>query len=578
MKIVVISGADPGHSYDVSRELVLGRLDPADIVIVDPRVSGRHARVQPSPGGIIIEDLGSSNGTLVDGVAIIEPRELRGGETIQVGDTKLRVEGAKPPPPPHTAPSPPPGASVSGWQVAVRTGPNSGLTRGVAEGESVVIGRDAACHIQLTDSHVSNRHAEVSQRGGRVFVRDLESANGTLLNGAPVTQATELRSGAEIQVGESVLVATYGAAPAGGPTPTVLGKVPIELTKSKRSPTTLALAGIAGALVVAGGVTAGVLTLGDDAMSATEVVRANRDATVLILSAQDGQTASKGSGFVIDARRGLIVTNNHVATGGELSVQAEAFRSKKVAATLVGAMPCEDLALVRITDKEALAALDQVTFSDRQFEQGDAAIALGYPGSAEGGQDFEADTLSATSGIVSKVDARYDVPQSGVPLLTSVVQHTAAVNPGNSGGPLFDDRGELIGVNTAIFISRSTGIRSEGENYSVSVKRLRERIGQLTQGGAPKWLGLSLGGTLTTDEGEPVGMAIDSVTPDSPADDAGVRGGLILVGIDDERVTNIHEYCDAVPNDEGDSVRLRLVDPVAGTQGTITVKVGNNDG
>jgi S1-C subfamily serine protease len=573
MKIVVLSGADPGRTFEVTRELVVGRLDPADIVIVDPRVSGRHARVQPSPGGIVIEDLGSSNGTLVDGVAIIEPRELRGGETIQVGDTRLKVEGAKPPP--ATAP---PGATMGGWRVSVRTGPNSGLTRRLAEGETISIGRDASCQVQLTDSRVSNRHSEIALRGGRVSVRDLESANGTLLNGTPTSGWTELRSGAEIQVGETVLIATYGAAPAGGPTPTVIGTLPGELTKTKRSPKTVALASVAGALVVAGGVTAGVLALGDDAMSATEVVRANRDATVLILSAQDGQTRSKGSGFVVDAKRGLIVTNNHVATGGELSVQAEAFRSKKVKATLVGAMPCEDLALVRITDEEALKKIRQVTFAGGEFEQGDPAIALGYPGSAEGGQDFEADTLSATSGIVSKVDARYDVPQSGVPLLTSVIQHTAAVNPGNSGGPLFDDQGELIGVNTAIFISRSTQLRAEGENYSVTVKRLRERIDELKKGAAPKWLGLSLGGTLTDPEGAAVGIAIDSVTPDSPADDAGVREGLILVGIDDERITNLHEYCDAVPSDEGDNVRLRLIDRETGVLGSVTVQIGNNNG
>ncbi len=573
VKITIVKGAEPGREIAIDREMLLGRAEPADILIVDPRVSGRHALLRPGDHAPMIEDVGSSNGTFVNGQQITGPHTLTSGDEIQVGDTKLRVEGA-----PVQATTV---GEINGWNLTVRTGPDAGLVHALREGEQLFIGRDASAQIALTDSRVSTQHAAVQLLNGHATVRDVGSANGTLLNGSPVTGSTSLTAGSEIQVGETVIVATMGAPVAGGPTPTVIGVIPKELSSTPpappRSRKALVGASLASALVIAGGITAGAFVLkgsdDDKTLTTAEVVRANRNATVLILSRQNGEPSSSGSGFVVDAKQGLIVTNNHVATGGELTVQPEAARSRQVPAKIVAALPCEDLALIQIEDTDARAAIRQVTFAQTPFEQGDAVTALGYPGSAEGGRDFGRDSLSTTSGVVSKVDARYDAPRSGVPLLTSVVQHTAAVNPGNSGGPLFDDAGELVGVNTAIF--GRGGQRLEGESYAVSIKRLRERLEVLRRGDSQKWLGLSFGGTAVTNDNQEVGLEINGITPDSPADKAGIANGSILVAVDGKPVVDVVDYCEVVPEKEGDDVTLTIGTPGVGVT-EVSVEVGSD--
>lgn len=565
MKIIVSSGTESGRVVEVDRELTIGRAQPADILLSDPRVSGRHAVLRPTAGGLIIEDLGSSNGTLVDGMRITGPRELRGGEAIRVGDTTLQVTA---PPTVQAATAPP-------WQLTVRTGPDAGASAMLAAGATVLIGRDPTAQLVLTDSRVSNQHASVTLDGGVVTVRDLGSANGTLLNGTPVRGRVPVPPKAEIQVGESVLVATAGALTGSGPTPTVIGRLPGEVTAAPRRTSTKIIAG-AGVLGAAAAAVIAAVTLrsGDATLTPAQVVSANKNATVLILNSQGGQLNSKGSGFVIDAAKGLIVTNNHVASGGDLAVQAESARDTRVPAKLVAAMPCEDLALVKIDDPKVLKSITQVTYATTSFVQGDPVVALGYPGSAESGREFATDSLSATSGIVSKVEARYDVPFSGVPLLTSVVQHSAAVNPGNSGGPLFDDRGHLIGVNTAIFFGAAS--RAENESYAISIKRLRERVAALEAGKSLHWTGIALGDTLQTEAGERFAVRVGGITPGSPADKAGVPTDAAIALIDGKPVRDTQEYCDAVPETEGATVDLGLLVPGVSELQHYTVKVGND--
>lgn len=543
---------------------MLGRVLPADIVVDDPRVSGRHALLRPDGDAIQVEDIGSSNGTFVRGERITGPSVLAPGDEMRVGDTTLRVEGKT-----TTVADQEP----THWSLSVRTGPDAGMEQVLHEG-SLVIGRDGAADMRLTDSRVSTNHVRITLRGQVATVTDLDSANGTLVDGLPVGDEVALRSGAEIQVGETVIVATRGDAVATGPAPTVIGgTLPAEPVKAA---SVIGRARVIAGVVAFGAVVAVAsvaLNSGDEPLTPTEIVKKNRAATVMILSKVDGELNSMGSGFVVDADKGLIVTNNHVATGGDLSVQPEAARVMQATATIVAANPCEDLALIRVDDASLRAAVRAVTFSSSTYEQGDPVVALGYPGSAESGKEFGKDTMSATSGIVSKVAARYDVPLSGVPLLTSVIQHTAAVNPGNSGGPLFDDQGELIGVNTAIY-SRG-GQRAESESYAVSETRLKEKLELLKNGNAQYWLGLSLGETLRNGAGDPAGVAIAGVTPGSPADRAGIRPGVALVAIDRRTVFDSQSYCESVPADEGAQVTLTLQDVITQEQVDVQLAVGN---
>lgn len=505
---------------------------------------------------------------------------------------------AMPEPEPEPAPAEPVLPAPPGVLI-VRTGADAGHSVPVAEGAPVLIGRDPSSGLVLADPRVSSRHAEVRRTAEGIEVTDLGSANGTLVNGQRIDAPALAAEGAEIQAGETVIMFTTDAnALYLGPSPTVIGgglrgsaafdsaaveaaaheaveeavrEVSAQQRKRSRG---LVLAVVVVAVIAIGGAAAAVIVAlrgSGDATTAgpdiPRIVEASAPATVLILNLFEGTTSgAQGSGSVIDAKEGLILTNNHVATGGRLQVLNNVI-SKPVAAELVGAAPCEDLALIRITDKAKRDGLKQVSFGDAaSLKQGQVVIALGYPGSAESGAGNRLDTLSATSGIISKTDTRYDVPGSGVPPLLRAIQHQAAVNPGNSGGPLFDAQGKQVGVNTAIFISERG--RAEGENYAISVARIDKVLPQLKRGESPKWIGASF--EQLADKNERfAGLIIESITPDSPAARAGLKPGVVgaggaidwvqaVVGVNGKAIETLHDYCERMP--DGGDVTLSILD------------------
>ena len=143
---------------------MLGRVLPADIVVDDPRVSGRHALLRPHGDAIQVEDIGSSNGTFVRGERITGPSVLAPGDEMRVGDTTLRVEGKT-----TTVADQEP----THWSLSVRTGPDAGMEQVLHEG-SLVIGRDGAADMRLTDSRVSTNHVRITLRGQVATVTDLD--------------------------------------------------------------------------------------------------------------------------------------------------------------------------------------------------------------------------------------------------------------------------------------------------------------------------------------------------------------------------------------------------------------------
>src|SRR5436305_1129710 len=98
MQLVVQSGAEPGRTYDItaSQKIRMGRQSGNDVVVPDEQVSRRHAEIEERNGGLIVTDLGSSNGTFVNGTRIASPQSLQAGDTVQVGTTVLKVLGAAP--------------------------------------------------------------------------------------------------------------------------------------------------------------------------------------------------------------------------------------------------------------------------------------------------------------------------------------------------------------------------------------------------------------------------------------------------------------------------------------------------
>jgi serine protease Do len=244
-------------------------------------------------------------------------------------------------------------------------------------------------------------------------------------------------------------------------------------------------------------------------------------------SPSDRKVSSLGSGFVIDGKEGIVVTNNHVIEGAdEITVNFHDGTKLKVDKVL-GKDTKTDLAVLKVSPKRPLAA---VTFGNSgRMRVGDWVMAIGNPFGLGG---------SVTVGIIS---AKQRDINSGP--YDDFLQTDAAINKGNSGGPLFNMEGEVIGVNTAI-ISPTGG--SIGIGFAVPSDVAVVVIDQLRQFGETRrgWLGVKIQ-SLTEDIAEASGIKestgalVASVSPDSPAAKAGIQEGDIILKFDGKDVTTM---------------------------------------
>ena len=219
-----------------------------------------------------------------------------------------------------------------------------------------------------------------------------------------------------------------------------------------------------------------------------------------------------GSGFVI-SEDGYIVTNNHVIEGAD-EITIEFFSGKKLPAKLVGTDPKTDIAVLKV---EAGEPLPFVTFGNSDLMRvGDWVMAMGNPL----GQGF-----SVSAGIVSargrELSGSYD----------DFIQTDAAINRGNSGGPLFNMDGQVIGVNTAILSPNGGSI---GIGFSMSANVVAKVVDQLKEFGETRrgWLGVRIQ-DISPEIAESMGLAeargaLVSDVPDGPAKDAGIRAGDVI--------------------------------------------------
>jgi serine protease Do len=266
-----------------------------------------------------------------------------------------------------------------------------------------------------------------------------------------------------------------------------------------------------------------------------------------------------GSGFLIDPE-GLIVTNNHVvADATELNVRLDDGRS--YIAEVVGTDPQTDLALIRI---DANGTLPYVQFGDSDtVRPGDNVIAVGNPFGLGG---------SVTAGIVSAVDR--DI-QAGP--YDAFIQIDAPINQGNSGGPLFNEAGDVIGVNTAIF--SPTGV-NVGIGFAVPANVARDVIAQLSEAGSVErgLLGVQLQ-PMTDEIAEALGLdetrgaLVAAVTPDSPAADAGVEAGDVILRYRDRDITTLRDLPRLVAATRpGQEVEIEILRD--GETETVSVEIG----
>lgn len=229
-----------------------------------------------------------------------------------------------------------------------------------------------------------------------------------------------------------------------------------------------------------------------------------------------------GSGFVISSD-GFIVTNNHVIDGAD-QIEIEFYSGERLPATVVGTDPSTDIALLKVESDEAIPF---VKFGDSDTARvGDWVLALGNPL----GQGF-----SASTGIVSarnrELSGSYD----------DYLQTDAAINRGNSGGPLFNLKGEVIGVNTAILSPNGGSI---GIGFSMASNVVSQVVNQLTEFGETRrgWLGVMIQ-DVSAEMADAMGLeqasgAMITDVPEGPAREAGLRAGDVITSFDGTEVAD----------------------------------------
>jgi serine protease Do len=238
------------------------------------------------------------------------------------------------------------------------------------------------------------------------------------------------------------------------------------------------------------------------------------------------QEAGSGSGFIIDAKKGFIATNNHVIDGAQ-KITVSLSDGRNLEAKVIGADPRTDLAVLQILDVSNLTAVNLGDSS--KVEVGEPVVAIGNPG----GNEF---ARSVTTGVISATNRT--LPLQGEASF-GLLQTDAAINPGNSGGPLVNYQGQVIGINSVKYAEPGF----EGMGFSIPISDAMPTIQQLIKFGVAKHPALLVS---TNDQytnyaksnNKPLGAYISEVTPNGPAAKAGIVKGDVITKINNGQVQN----------------------------------------
>jgi serine protease Do len=253
-----------------------------------------------------------------------------------------------------------------------------------------------------------------------------------------------------------------------------------------------------------------------------------------------------GSGIVISAN-GYIVTNNHVVEGAQ-KVTVTLSDGSAFAATVVGTDSQTDLAVVKI-DANNLNYLHFLNNSLEQLSVLDPVVAVGNALALPGGPTW-------TTGVVSNLGRSIE-ENNGV-VLNDIIQTDAAINAGNSGGPLLNMAGQVVGINVAI------ASNAENIGFAISTDTAIPVVQSIiTEGKVVRpWLGVSVTTVTSTIQqyynlSVNTGALIVSVTSDSPADKAGLTAGDVITKIDDENISTTEELISGIRSYQiGDQVEI----------------------
>lgn len=297
------------------------------------------------------------------------------------------------------------------------------------------------------------------------------------------------------------------------------------------------------------------------ARSLTEARAATVEITTTI---DDTEVGMAGSGAVVDADRGLVVTNAHVVFGAR-AARVRTAAGQEVAATLLAQAPCDDLAVLRLGSVPPGLRAFRIEPSIR-VGPGDAVTALGYPVAADESRPNDAVPTAGEVLPALAAERAARVATSGPPL-GSLIEHSAALIPGNSGGPLLNADGWLVGINT---LAGSDGLAGAG--FSVPTARIAQLLPELAAGRGVLDLGWSLVPADTplyadlvtakertvyapTVEAEP-GLWISAVESGSVAAGRQLEPGDYVTAVAGAPVSNEFEVCEALRAHRGDTVRV----------------------
>ena len=257
------------------------------------------------------------------------------------------------------------------------------------------------------------------------------------------------------------------------------------------------------------------------------------------------KASSLGSGFIIE-EEGIVITNNHVVANAEdILVRVG---EKEYEANILGADPYMDIAVIKMKTKDKFKP---VSFGDSSKARvGDWVVAIGNPFGLGG---------TVTSGIISARNR-----QIGLTRYEDFIQTDASINVGNSGGPLFNMKGEVIGINTAIIAPGQSG--SIGIGFAIPANAASNVIDQLIKFGETKrgWLGVRIQ-DVSKEIAEveklkkPEGALVASVGKNSPAERAGIKAGDIILEFDGKKINTMKKLPNVVAGTEvGKSVELKI--------------------
>jgi S1-C subfamily serine protease len=273
-----------------------------------------------------------------------------------------------------------------------------------------------------------------------------------------------------------------------------------------------------------------------------------------------GPRQSGSASGVVVAPDGLVLTNSHVVNGGS-HVSITTVDGRNLAARVVGDDPDTDLALVRIDAPVTLASAQ--LGDSKRLKRGQLVIAIGNP------LGFES---TVTTGVVSALGR--SLRASTGRLIDDLIQTDAALNPGNSGGPLVSSRGEVVGVNTAVILG------AQGICFAVAANTANFVLGELVRHGRVRraFIGISAQQTavprrlrLAAGVSQDSGVMVAAIEPGSPAERGGLAPGDILLALDGKAITGADDLIRLLTGDQiGRGVEIDLLR--AGQRQTLSLR------